>query len=166
MTLSVIFFSENTSIGEVLVICRRWSGSDPKPPTRVVNLARNPATPIEALDTAARIERAGKTGSKDSHDFTVQWVGSDRIKRGDWSAVNFLSPFLSGGLSDAQRGKSSVCSKGVTTERNSETWPGRGSGYRDAYTHSDMPTQVGTPGALVSQDGRHAVDASGDRRLH
>ena len=53
-----IFFSENTSIGEVLLVCRRWSGDEPKPPTRVVNLARNPATPVEALDTAVRIERA------------------------------------------------------------------------------------------------------------
>ena len=37
-----IFFSESTSIGEVLLVCRRWSGDGPKPPTRVVNLARNP----------------------------------------------------------------------------------------------------------------------------
>ena len=55
-----IFFSENTSIGEALVVCRRWNGGGPKPPTRVVNLARNPETPLEALDTAARIEAAGR----------------------------------------------------------------------------------------------------------
>ena len=85
-----IFFSENTSIGEVLLVCRRWGGSDPKPPTRVVNLARNPATPLEALDTAVRIERGGRR----SRDFTVQRVDSARIERGDWFAVNFLSPFL------------------------------------------------------------------------
>ena len=89
-----IFFSENTSIGEVLLICRRWKGAGPKPPTRVVNLARNPATPLEALDTAARIERAGETHGQDFHDFTVQQVDSGRIGRGDWFAVNFLSPFL------------------------------------------------------------------------
>ena len=33
-----IYFSENTSIGEVLIICRRWQGDGPKPPTRIVNL--------------------------------------------------------------------------------------------------------------------------------
>ena len=49
-----IFFSENTSIGEALVVCRRWNGGGPKPPTRVVNLARNPETPLEALDTLPR----------------------------------------------------------------------------------------------------------------
>ena len=66
-----IFFSENTSIGEVLLICRRWSAGESKPPTRVVNLARNPATPLESLDTAARIERVTETDRRVSHDFTV-----------------------------------------------------------------------------------------------
>ena len=57
-----ISFSENTSIGEILLVCRRWRENGPKPATRVVNLARNPSTPIEALDTAARMERAGEPG--------------------------------------------------------------------------------------------------------
>ena len=90
-----IFFSENTSIGEsVLLICRRWKEDDPKPPTRVIKLARNPATAIESLDTAARIERTSMEGGQVSHDFTIQQVDSARIERGDWFAVNFLSPFL------------------------------------------------------------------------
>ena len=38
-----IFFSENTSIGEMLLICRRWPDDQaPKPPTEVSNLAVNP----------------------------------------------------------------------------------------------------------------------------
>ena len=89
-----IFFSESTTIGEVLLVCRRWRGAGSKPPTRVVNLARNPETPLEALDTANRIERLTEAGDRVSHDFTIQWVGADRIERGDWCAVNFLSPFL------------------------------------------------------------------------
>ena len=104
---SRIFFSENTSIGEVLLVCRRWKDEGQKPPTRVVNLARNPATPLEALDTAARIGRAVETGTPVSHDFTVQQVGPGRIARGDWFAVNFLSPFLVNAyrtLSDASPG--------------------------------------------------------------
>ena len=55
-----IFFSENTSIGEMLLICRRQHRGKPKPPTRVINLAKNPATPLDALDTAARIEQASE----------------------------------------------------------------------------------------------------------
>ena len=45
-----IYFSENTSIGEMLLICRRWpADGGPKPPTRVANLAVNPATPSASL---------------------------------------------------------------------------------------------------------------------
>lgn len=48
-----IHFSENTNIGEMLVICRRWPDrKGPKPPTRVVNLSRNPVTPAEAISAA------------------------------------------------------------------------------------------------------------------
>ena len=133
---SRIFFSENTSIGEVLLVCRRWSGDGPKPPTRVVNLARNPATPVEALDTAARIERAGGKG-----DFTVQHVDSSRIERGDWSAVNYLSPFLV----EAYRKLSETDPGTIPTVKLStlaDIGPA-GQRIRDAYTHTDMPTQEG-----------------------
>ncbi len=138
---SRIFFSENTSIGEILLICRRWNGDAPKPPTRVVNLARNPATPLEALDTAARIERAVGTGSQVSHDFTVQHVDSVRIGRGDWFAVNFLSPFLVEAyrtLSEASPG-----SVPTTPLRDLAIIGPAGQRIRDAYTYSDMPTQSG-----------------------
>ena len=91
---SRIFFSENTSIGEILLICRRWNEDSPKPPTRVVNLARNPATPLESLGAATRVEQANNARGRVSGDFTVQQVDSTRIERGDWFAVNFLSPYL------------------------------------------------------------------------
>ena len=136
-----IFFSENTSIGEVLLICRRWKGAGPKPPTRVVNLARNPATPLEALDTAARIERAGETHGQDFHDFTVQQVDSGRIGRGDWFAVNFLSPYLVEAyriLSEAEPGAVPM----VPMSDLAEVGPA-GQRIRDAYTHADMLTQSG-----------------------
>ena len=136
-----IFFSENTSIGEVLLICRRWKGAGPKPPTRVVNLARNPATPLEALDTAARIERAGETHGQVSHDFTIQLVDSVPIERGDWFAVNFLSPYLVEAhriLSEAEPGAVPM----VPMSDLAEVGPA-GQRIRDAYTHADMPTQSG-----------------------
>ena len=136
-----IYFSENTSIGEVLLICRRRSGNGPQPPTRVVNLARNPATPLEALDTAARIERSGEAGGQDGRDFTVQQVDADRIERGDWFAVNFLSPFLV----EAYRMLSEANTGAVPTVRLSslaEVGPA-GQRIRDAFTRSDMPTPSG-----------------------
>ena len=136
-----IFFSENTSIGEILLICRRWSGDGPKPPTRVVNLARNPATPLEALDTSARIERAVETGDQVSQDFTIQRVDSSRIERGDWFAVNFLSPYLV----EAYRTLSEANPASVPTVPLSELADigPEGRRIRDSYTPSDMPTPSG-----------------------
>ena len=136
-----IFFSENTSIGEILLVCRRRTGEDAKPPTRVINLARNPSTPLEALDAAARIEREGQKAAPSSHDFTVQQVDAERIGRGDWSAVNFLSPFLV----DAYRTLSENSPASVTTVPLSElanVGP-EGRRIRDAYTRSAMPTPTG-----------------------
>ena len=136
-----IFFSENTSIGEVLLICRRWKGDGPKPPTRVINLARNPTTPVEALDTAARIERTSKEGGQVSHDFVIQYEDPGRIERGDWLAVNFLSPFLV----EAYRTLSETNPGAVPTVPLStlaDVGP-EGRRIRDSYTHSEMPTRSG-----------------------
>ena len=136
-----IFFSENTSIGEILLVCRRWKNAGPKPPTWVVNLARNPATPLEALDTAVRIGRVGEAGGQVSHEFTIQEVDSGRIGRGDWFAVNFLSPYLVEAyriLSEAEPGAVPM----VPMSDLAEVGPA-GQRIRDAYTHADMPTQSG-----------------------
>lgn len=132
-----IFFSENTTIGEILLICRRWNGSS-KPPTRVVNLARNAATPVEALDTAARIDRATWAGETGSHDFTLQHVESDRIERGDWFAVNFLSPFLVDSYRRLTESDFATVST-VSMDELADVGP-EGRRIRDSYTRSAMPT--------------------------
>ena len=136
-----IFFSENTSIGEILLICRRWDGDEPKPPTRVINLARNPATPLDALDTAARIEQASEEGADLPRDFTVQLVDAERIGKGDWPAVNFLSPFLVQAYRELV--EDSLGST-PTVPMNQLAYVGpAGQRIRDAYTQSDMPTKSG-----------------------
>ena len=87
------YFSENTSISEMLLVCRRWpAAKGRKPPTRIVNLSVNPATPADAFSTAhaileGRIEVQGYG--------TVQEWTESRISAGNWSAVQFLSPYLS-----------------------------------------------------------------------
>ena len=136
-----IFFSENTSIGEVLLVCRRWEGDGSKPPTRVVNLARNPETPLEALDTATRVERLTKAESRVSHDLTIQWVDADRVALGDWYAVNFLSPFLMDAyltLTEANPGTVPAVSLGHLAQIGPA-----GQRIRDAYTRSTLPTESG-----------------------
>ena len=136
-----IYFSENTSIGEVLIVCRRWQGDDQKPPTRVFNLAHNPETPLEALDTSARFIRAREGDGAAAYDFTMQEVEPERIARGDWAAVNFLSPFLV----HAYRSLSEDNPRKVANVQLSKiAYVGpEGRRIRDAYTNSNMPTQSG-----------------------
>ena len=132
-----IYFSENTDIGEMLVICRRWPASKgDKPPTRVVNLARNPATPADAISVAAAIE----TDNVASQDYgTVQHWPTVRIAAGDWGAVQFLSPYLcekfvelrdAGLFSSIALG--SIADIGPAGQR-----------IRDAFTRSSMPDKEG-----------------------
>ncbi len=87
-----IFFSENTTIGEMLLVCRRWPvNKGQKPSTRVVNLARNPATPAEAFTVAGSIK--SKNIESQAYGTVQQWPAS-RIAAGNWGAVQFLSPYL------------------------------------------------------------------------
>ena len=134
-----IFFSENTNIGEVLLICRRWSGTDLKPPTRVVNLAINPANPVDALDVASRVENT--TPEQEHRGFTIQYVESDRIERGDWSAVNFLSPFLVNACRQLTEENTATLAM-VPLDRLATVGP-EGRRIRDSYTHSALPTESG-----------------------
>ncbi len=87
---SRIYFSENTDIGEMLLICRRWQNGADKPPARIINLYENPSTPAEAIDIAKNIIK----GNKERIKGTVQEWPAERIAAGNWGAVQFLSPYL------------------------------------------------------------------------
>ncbi len=87
-----IYFSENTSIGEMLLICRSWpTERGQKPPTQVINLAINPNTPAAAANVAAAIV-AGNVANQGYG--TVQEWPEHRIAAGNWGAAQFLSPNL------------------------------------------------------------------------
>ena len=87
-----IYFSENTDIGEMLMVCRRWpDNKGAKPPTRIVNLARNPATPADAISVAWAIENGSVV--QQGYGTMQEWPAS-RVAAGDWGAVQFLSPYL------------------------------------------------------------------------
>ena len=83
-----IFFSENTSIGEVLIVCRRRTDRANAQPTRFVNLSRNPSSAAEAATVVHALERNAPI------DGSIHHVDAERINDGDWYASNFLSPFL------------------------------------------------------------------------
>ena len=87
-----IYFSENTTIGEIMLVCRLWTDSEkPKPPTRVINLAVNPSTPPDAISVANAINN--NTMDSKGYGIVQEWPSS-RIGKGDWGAVQFLSPYL------------------------------------------------------------------------
>ncbi len=60
------------------------------PPTTIVNLYENPATPAAALGVARDIAE----GHTDRIKGTVQQWPRSRIENGDWGGVQFLSPYL------------------------------------------------------------------------
>ena len=87
-----IYFSENTSIGEMLLICRRWpADKGQKPPTKVVNLAKNPENPADAMPVAWAI--GNHTVANQEYGTLQEWPASS-VANGDWGAVQFLSPYL------------------------------------------------------------------------
>ena len=129
---SRILMSENTKISEVLLIGRRWTGDQPKPPTRVVNLIENPSTPVAAVSTAAQIQRG-------QGRFVVQQVDAERIAAGDWYSVNFLSPFLAAESAKMYESLSDTAGVYASLASLAHIEPA-GQRIRDAYRRSDVPT--------------------------
>ena len=60
------------------------------PPTKIVNLYENPATPADALGVARDIAE----GNVDNIRGSLQRWSHERIAQGDWGGVQFLSPYL------------------------------------------------------------------------
>ncbi|MCY4213015.1 MAG: DEAD/DEAH box helicase family protein [Gammaproteobacteria bacterium] len=84
-------FSENTSIHESLLICRRRDGDTGgvDQPTRFVALRTMPTTPDEAIEAIEAIE-TGTTG---------KWIAvhehpEELVRQGDWRPCQFLDPEL------------------------------------------------------------------------
>ena len=135
-----IYFSENTTIGEMLVVCRRWPAEyGPKPPTQVVNLALNPATPAAAISLAADIE-SGNVVSKGYG--TVQHWPEARIAAGNWSAVQFLSPFLCEKSAEIFALERKNFGALIPLGAIAAVGPA-GQRIRDAFTRSKMPDSEG-----------------------
>ena len=125
-----IFFSENTKIGELLIIARRWNGEGEKPPTRFVNLARNPRTSYEASVLARTLE----IGEVPAYA-TIQEIDEERIASGDWYAVNSYSPWLGSAYREMAAGLTRL-------DSIAEVGPA-GQGVRGIFRKSDQPTASG-----------------------
>ena len=129
-------FSENTNIGEIMLVGRRWSGDAEKPPTRIVSLAINPATPSEAVSLAHDISENGVAVG----DFaSVQEWPSERVGSGDWGGVQFLAPFLCEKFADLTDG---VIFDSVALGNVASVGPA-GQAVRGVFVKSAMPTRDG-----------------------
>ena len=126
-----INMSENTKIGEVLIVCRRHPDDEPKPPTRVVNLIENPSTPFAAGGIRAQLQT-------DNGSFVTQYVDAEQIEHGDWYAVNFLSPFLVDEARKLRDDAAGAQQRFVGMSQIAEVGPA-GQRIRDAYTRHDKP---------------------------
>ena len=132
-----IYFSENTSIGEMLLVCRRWADSGgPKPPTRFVNLAVNPSTPADAISVARAIQN--DTVQSDGWGTVQEWP-SERVAAGDWGAVQFMSPYLCEQFSRLASGDLFPV---TALGKIADVGP-LGRRIRDAFTKTEMPDVQG-----------------------
>lgn len=126
---SRIYFSENTSISEMLVVCRRKS-TETSRDSKVVKLIRNPATPADAYVLAQRIanDELGSWGM-------IHWWPQEKVVQGNWGAVQFYSKPLCDSFVD-------LCNGRILPIRRlgSFAYVGpEGRRTRDAFSNSAMP---------------------------
>lgn len=116
-----INFSENTSIHECLLICRRYSREN-RPPTEFVSLHRMPSNAQEAIEAAEAIA----AGKAEAWGRICIWP-PDRIQAGDWSPAQWYD----GGLAEIVRQleinrqltpASSVVKLGATGQAAQDSW--------------------------------------------
>ena len=81
-----IYFSENTTISDSLVVLRRLNEGNRNQPTIFVNLRKNPDKAADALAVADAIH-------SDNIE-SVSWE-RERVEMNDWTPVKFLIPYLS-----------------------------------------------------------------------
>ena len=91
-----INFSENTTIHESLLVCRRPGGGPPAP-TEFVSLRRMPATAKEAIEAAEAIGAGSKAWG--SRTFWPQ----ERMRAGDWTPVQWYDGYLAEAALEIER---------------------------------------------------------------
>ena len=126
------WFSENTKISEMLVVMRR---GDSCRPTRIINLSRNPETVHEALQLSESIRKE----DVENIPGVVQMWPYERAREGDWSGVQFYSPFLTEMFLDIKEGRVfDVKQLGLVAKIESSYRPAR-----SAFKVTDKPDKYG-----------------------
>ena len=126
------WFSDSTSIAEVLIVAKRPGPS--KAPTRVVSLASNPDTVRAAASLVVKLQNNTPTDTCRISEWPYQ-----KIIEGDWSAVLFYSPYLVECFSNIRNGvlfKTQPLGNVATTGEPPQ-------GVRMTFSTSDSPPSIG-----------------------
>ena len=146
-----IAFSENTSIHESLLICRRRARED-RPPTEFVSLRKMPSSAEEAIEVADAIS-AGTVGDWGS---VCRWP-ADRVQAGDWTPVQWYDETLAATIRDIE---ASPLLEPIS--RRHEVGPA-GRRIQDAYVRCEPDSVGALPGLhSVSSKVRRTVVAEPD----
>ena len=92
-----IAFSENTSIHESLLICRRHP-TDDRPPTEFISLRKMPDSPEEAIEIAEALT----TGQVEDWGRVCLWP-ADRVQEGDWTPAQWYDGGLTATIREIER---------------------------------------------------------------
>ena len=144
-------FSENTSIHECLLVCRRHPRGE-RPPTEFISLRQMPGNAEEAIDAAEAIASARPSKWGNVH----RWP-ADRVLCGDWTPVQWYD----GALAEAAR--SVECSALLEAAGDRYRLGPSGQSVQDAYQIGDEDVAGSIPGFhSVSEALRRTIRAEHD----
>ena len=153
------WFSENTSITEMLVIARRKSADpDKRPPTKFVCLRNNSRLTTDAVGTGLAI----LNDSLDTRVGSISEWPADRMVAGEWRPLGFSSPRL---VADYER----LVTENRFTRLNDVADVGpAGQGVRGVFTHHDAADDKGRRGLWHNDPEvtKRSLRASTDRYIH
>ena len=146
-----INFSENTSIHECLLVCRRYPGGE-RPATEFVSLRRMPGSANEAVEAAEAIA-SGEPGGWGS---VYHWP-EDRVRAGDWTPVQWYDGSLAQAAWDVEHSQLLEPAGGRYRIGPS------GQSVQDAYEVGDKDTPGSIPGFhSVSEALRRSIRGEHD----
>ena len=154
-----IWFSENTTISEMLVVARRHK-NDPahRPLTKFVRLHRNPRTAAEAITLAKAL-----AADADHPQATIETRPAKLVAEGSWAPLGITSAYLVAIATKIASGKLFAV---VPLGKVARVGPA-GRRIRDAFTQKDHADAEGRR-ALWQNDTQHTqiLQAAADSYIH
>ena len=127
-------FSENTSIGEMLVVASQWAPDADREntPTAFVKILRKPQTPAQARAIGEAILRGEK-----HPDYDITYWPQGRMQEGDWFPTQFVRDECVAAFDNLSRGTWFPSANNVYAGQLGPA----GQGIRGAFVKSEVSTQ-------------------------